>query len=91
MTDEEDLLPAMEVGIRYIVTRESYDGAFLVGDPIYMWGDGSVLNADSEEWMRAEQWASVARGVQVQPDAKWVVEMCEKLQRLRDELAKGDR
>lgn len=42
----------MKLGKQYIVTKESDDGTFLVGDRISLNSDGSINCIESKGWVR---------------------------------------
>jgi hypothetical protein len=70
----------MRVGPRYVVTRPSVDGEFLVGDRIRLLANGDVLNCDAGGWMSADDVPSAMRGVRVAIDVAWVATVRETLE-----------
>jgi len=81
----------MRVGVRYVVTRASEDGEFQVGDRVRLMEDGSIMNAQAEGWMPAEDVPMATRGMQVAPDADWAAAMRADLERKLAELKHAER
>ena len=54
----------MRVDTPYLVTKESDDGSFQVGDQITLTIDGSVSNTQAEGWLEAEDLADATAGME---------------------------
>lgn len=60
----------MTPGIRYIVTKKSKDGTFLVGDKITLLDDGCIMCAGG--WIDAGDVAEAVIGIKAKPDKAWI-------------------
>ena len=58
----------MKVGTPYLVTKESDDGSFQVGDQITLTIDGSVSNTQAEGWLEAEDLVDATAGMECEVD-----------------------
>ena len=54
----------MKVGTPYIVTHESADGSFQVGDQITLMEDGSLTNRQAEGWLEPDALAEATVGME---------------------------
>jgi len=61
----------MKPGIRYIVTRDSENQEFQIGDRITLYPDGSIGNRAACGWMPAKDVPEATRGMLYEIDAKW--------------------
>lgn len=58
----------MKVGTPYLVTKESDDGSFQVGDQITLTIDGSISNLQAEGWLEAEDLVDATAGMECEVD-----------------------
>ncbi len=58
----------MKVGTPYLVTKESDDSSFQVGDQITLTIDGSISNTQAEGWLEAEDLADATAGMECEVD-----------------------
>jgi len=58
----------MTVGAPFLVTHQSRNGEFQVGDRIRLVSDGSITCVDAEGWMPAEDLHEATAGMQVTLD-----------------------
>ena len=58
----------MKVGTPYLVTKESDDGSFQVGDQITLTIDGSISNIQAEGWLEAEDLVDATAGMECEVD-----------------------
>ena len=58
----------MRVDTPYLVTKESDDGSFQVGDQITLTIDGSVSNTQAEGWLEAEDLVDATAGMECEVD-----------------------
>ena len=77
---------AMQVGMRYIVTRASEHGEFQIGDRVQMLAEGAILNQQGAAWMAAEDVPMATRGWAIEPDAEWAKARRAALDRKRAEI-----
>lgn len=61
----------MQVGVRYVVTRESQGGEFQVGDQVWLEDDGSIMCPAARGWMPAEHVIEATDGWAIEVDEKW--------------------
>jgi len=62
----------MITGVVYLVTKESDDGTFLVGDHISLNDDGSINCREAGGWVEAEDAVTAVIGMEVQVDRVWL-------------------
>ncbi len=58
----------MRVDTPYLVTKESDDGSFQVGDQITLTIDGSISNIQAEGWLEAEDLVDATAGMECEVD-----------------------
>lgn len=58
----------IKVGTPYLVTKESDDGSFQVGDQITLTIDGSISNIQAEGWLEAEDLVDATAGMECEVD-----------------------
>ena len=58
----------MKVGTPYLVTKQSDDGSFQVGDQITPTIDGSISNIQAEGWLEAEDLVDATAGMECEVD-----------------------
>ena len=58
----------MKVGTPYLVTKESDDGSFQIGDQITLTIDGSISNIQAEGWLEAEDLVDATAGMECEVD-----------------------
>lgn len=58
----------MKVGTPYLVTKESDDGSFQVGDQITLTIDGLISNLQAEGWLEAEDLVDATAGMECEVD-----------------------
>lgn len=61
----------VEIWRRYVVTRESVNGEFQVGDHIRLLDNGDLENAEAHGWMPREDVPAATEGMQVREDSEW--------------------
>jgi len=76
----------MRIGVRYVVTKESDDGTFQVGDSIELLPDNSVGNWTVGGWIDVNDVSEAISGMMVEVDAKWLNRKKELLQKQLDQL-----
>ena len=77
----------MTVGKRYIVTKASNDGTFVVGDHVWTDAYGSINCREAQGWIDSCDVAEASAGIAVEIDQRWIEKRKIKL---RDELAELD-
>lgn len=90
MTPNVDGLAIMETmlpGKRYVVTKASDDGTFLIGDHIILCADGAIECREALGWMAATDVEEAITGMEIAVDHEWVI---QKRKRLLAELAALD-
>ena len=70
---------------RYIVTKPSDDGTFIIGDRIIFESDGSVSCIEANGWVDAADVREAMRGVEYQVDQ---AHRDRRIRALKDELAR---
>ena len=58
----------IRVDTPYLVTKESDDGSFQVGDQITLLEDGSLINPQAEGWLEAEDLVDATAGMECEVD-----------------------
>ena len=76
----------MEQGMRYIVTKDSNDGTFVVGDKIELLHDNAVGNWTVGEWIDAVDVPEATAGMEVEVDTVWLNRKKDILQKQLDQL-----
>lgn len=69
---------------RAIVTKESDDGTFEVGDHIIFYENGDIGCIEGQGWISAENVPSATAGMEYRPDSEWLE---KQKQKLKDALA----
>lgn len=69
----------MKVGLRYIVTHDSLNKEFQVGDRIRLLNNSDIL-LQGWGWMEAEDVPKATEGMEVEPDTEWAERWQAKLQ-----------
>jgi hypothetical protein len=64
----------MQVGIRYIVTLDSENKEFQVGDRIWLLKNGGIMCSTVDGWMPAESVPEATRGMEIEIDSEWCEE-----------------
>jgi hypothetical protein len=62
----------LELDKRYIVTKDSDDGTFEIGDHIYMDIVGDICNTDIHAWINNEDVQEATKGMEVELDKEWI-------------------
>lgn len=75
---------SMVVGKRYVVTRASDDGTFVVGDHLTLHVDGTIGCYEAEGWIEQSDVEQAMKGVVVEIDKKW---LANRKAMLTEELA----
>ena len=70
----------MKHGIRYIVTKMSYDKTLEIGDHISVNSDGSINCIEMQGWISIEDVPEATKGMEVVVDKEWIERMKRKLQ-----------
>ena len=70
--------------MRYIVTKESDDGTFEVGDHIWLNADGSISCMEACGWIDADDVAEAEKGMEIEIDQEWVDRQKKKFRELFD-------
>ena len=76
----------MEQGMRYIVTKDSNDGTFVVGDKIELLHDNAVGNWTVGGWIDAVDVPEATAGMEVEIDTVWLNRKKDILQKQLDQL-----
>jgi hypothetical protein len=76
----------MEQGMRYIVTKDSNDGTFVVGDKIELLHDNAVGNWTVGGWIDAVDVPEATAGMEVEIDTVWLNRKKDVLQKQLDQL-----
>ena len=76
----------MEQGMRYIVTKDSDDGTFIVGDKIELLHDNAVGNWTVGGWIDAVDVPEATAGMEVEVDIVWLNRKKDVLQKQLDQL-----
>ena len=76
----------MEQGMRYIVTKDSNDGTFVVGDKIEPLHDNAVGNWTVGGWIDAVDVPEATAGMEVEIDTVWLNRKKDVLQKQLDQL-----
>jgi len=76
----------MEQGMRYIVTNDSNDGTFVVGDKIELLHDNAVGNWTVGGWIDAVDVPEATAGMEVEIDTVWLNRKKDVLQKQLDQL-----
>jgi hypothetical protein len=76
----------MEQGMRYIVTKDSNDGTFVVGDKIELLHDSAVGNWTVGGWIDAVDVQEATAGMEVEIDTVWLNRKKDVLQKQLDQL-----
>ena len=76
----------MEQGMRYIVTKDSDDGTFVVGDKIELLHDNAVGNWTVGGWIDAVDVPEATAGMEVEVDTVWLNRKKDVLQKQLDQL-----
>jgi hypothetical protein len=76
----------MEQGMRYIVTKDSNDGTFVVGDKIELLHDNAVGNWTVEGWIDAVDVPEATAGMEVEIDTVWLNRKKDVLLKQLDQL-----
>jgi hypothetical protein len=61
----------MQVGILYIVTHDSDNKKFQIGDRIWMLDSGDIIHSTKEGWAQVEDISETACGMEFNIDAEW--------------------
>ena len=69
----------MKQGLRYVVTKESDDGTFGVGDHIWMCVNGDVASQEAHGWIDKVDVERATRGMEVEVDVEWAEHRRNKL------------
>ena len=69
----------MKQGLRYVVTKESYDGTFEVGDHISLCANGDITNHKAHGWIDKVDVERATRGMEVEVDSEWAERRRKKL------------
>lgn len=70
----------LEVGKKYVVTKESDDGTFEKGDHIALTADGCINCKEAQGWIEAADVPSATVGMEVEVDKEWVEKRKAELQ-----------
>ena len=62
----------LKVGTRYIVTKESDDGTFEVGDQITLLESGDLLCREGGGWIESSDVEEATQGMEIKIDKEWV-------------------
>ncbi|KFB66682.1 hypothetical protein [Candidatus Accumulibacter vicinus] len=76
----------MEQGMRYIVTKDSNDGTFVVGDKVELLHDNAVGNWTVGGWIDAVDVPEATAGMEVEIDIVWLNRKKDVLQKQLDQL-----
>jgi|FLOH01.1.fsa_nt_gi hypothetical protein len=71
----------MDVNVRYIVTKESENEEFIVGDHIKLNPDGSITCYEAMGWIEAEDVPAAIVGMEYKVDKNYMYMKVEKLWR----------
>lgn len=74
----------MKQGLRYVVTKESDDGTFGVGDHVWMCANGDIASQEAQGWIDAKDVDEATIGMDVTVDTEWAE---RRRKRLLQELA----
>ena len=69
----------MKQGLRYVVTKESDDGTFGVGDHIWMCVNWDVASREEQGWIDKADVEEATRGMEVEVDSEWAERRRKKL------------
>lgn len=75
----------MKVGMRYVVTNESDDGTFCLGEHIHKYDDGNIGCKEAQGWVSAKDAPLAAEGCEVEIDQEYIARLEAKLS-----VAKGE-
>lgn len=78
----------MKVGLRYVVTHDSVNKEFQVGDRIRLLDNGDIL-LQGWGWMEAEDLPKATEGMEVELDKEWARHKRIKLEQELTELNHG--
>ena len=77
------MIPVIEIYInnmkRYVVTKESQDGTFQIGDHIKYEEDGSISCLEAQGWIEADDVPRAIIGMEAVPDREWIEKRKKKL------------
>ena len=76
----------MERGMRYVVTKDSDDGTFVVGDKIELLHDNAVGNWTVGGWIDEVDVQEATAGMEVEIDTVWLNRKKDVLQKQLDQL-----
>ena len=71
----------MRFGVRYVVTRDSKNREFQIGDRVWMEPDGSIMCPAAQGWMSPEDVIEATAGWAIEPDANLASAMRADLER----------
>jgi hypothetical protein len=69
-----------------IVTKESDDGTFLVGDHLFYYEDGTVLCKEAGGWLDKEDVAEASIGMECEDNKPYLDAIAERLQSRLDKI-----
>ena len=76
----------MEIGLKYIVTKSSYDQSFVKGDHITLQENGDISCIEASGWIEKRDVAEATKGMEYSIDMKWIKQqeqvMLKKLKKL---------
>ena len=76
----------MERGMRYVVTKDSDDGTFVVGDKIELLHDNAIGNWTVGGWIDEVDVQEATAGMEVEIDTVWLNRKKDVLQKQLDQL-----
>lgn len=86
MTEDDISVADMRLGVRYIVTLESVDKEFQLGDWVSLCADGGIDNFTVRGTMPKEDLPRATRGMTVRVDSKWAERQRIRLTKQLSEL-----
>lgn len=69
----------MKVGIRYVVTKESHDETFQIGEHVRLNNDGTISCFEEQAWVEAEHVSDAIVGMEVAVDIQHILAMVNKI------------
>ena len=75
---------------RYIVTKQSDDGTFEIGDHIFFEDDGSISCIEAQGWIDAEDVKGASKGMEYKVDEEWMNKRTNALNNIVENLTDID-
>lgn len=68
----------MKIGVKYIVTKESDDGTFKVGEHIMFNKDMTISCFEAQGWIEKEDVPEAIKGMECEIDKEWLLKRRRK-------------